>query len=230
MQKHLIYRFILPFVTLFTVSVNAQDVPKWTPEEQKELFGYCEKPVLVKKLNISEETADKIGEIDLWAVQQKLTVDANTNERYATHGEVEEEVVKKLKALRLSGDQLKALTDRRADPNPKPCAVTTLSFNQRFDTMPQPRAVQLYKTQYRKTLIDKLGINGRQADQVFETEAWKQKEAATIAAIPAGDFNRVRKTVAMHTQRDHRYKVIGLTEEQAVAAVQFFAENPVFKP
>jgi hypothetical protein len=230
MQKHVICCFLLSGMTLFTITVTAQDAPKWTPEEQKELFGYCEKPVLVKKLNISEETADKIGEIDLWAVQQKLSVDANTNERYATHGEVEEEVIKKLKALRLSGDQLKALTERRADPNPKPCVVTTLSFNQRFDTVPQARAVQLYKTQYRKILIDKLGINGRQADQVFETEAWKQKEAATIAAIPANDFNRVRKTVAMHTQRDHRYKVIGLTEEQAAAAVQFFAENPVFKP
>ncbi len=230
MRKYIKYPVYLFLLHIIAVSSFAQTgSPKWTPEEQKELFGYCEKPVLVKKLGLSEELVEKIGEIDLWATLQKISVEANTNETYATPGEVEEDVIKKYKALRLSGDQLKALTDRRRDgqANPKPCAVTSFTYSRYFDTIAQPRLVLLYKTPYRKMLIDKIGINGRQADQVFETEAWKQKEALSIAAIPETNFNRVRKTVTMNQQREHRYKVIGLTEEQIQATLQFFTENQV---
>ena len=233
MQRPYLIRIAATACLLLAFGANclqAQE-PKWTPEEQKELFGYCEKPELIKQLKISPETADKIGEIDHWALLQKISVEANTNEAYATPNEVEEEVIKKYKALRLSADQLKTLTDRRQNnlATPKPCAVTTLTLNHQFDTMPAPRALQLYKTQYRKTLIDKIGINGRQADMLLETEVWKQKESLAIGAMHENDFNRVRKTVAMYGQRDKRLRDAGMTDEQLPLINEFFQNNSVGK-
>ncbi len=212
------------------LSASAQVIPsKWTPDEQKELFGYCEKPELIRQLKISADIADKIGEIDNWALLQKLSVAANTNEAYATPKEVDEDAMKKYKALRLSADQLKTLVDlkRARQENPAPCAAITFTFNRVFDTLSPQRALILYKTPYRKLLIDKLGINGRQADMLFETEIWKQKEALNIAAIPENDFNRIRRTVAMNNQRESRYRATGLNDEQVLAAIQFFTEHQV---
>ena len=218
------------FILTGFTRLQAQE-PKWTPEEQKELFGYCEKPELIKQLKLSPETADKIGEIDHWALLQKISVEANTNEAFATPNEVEEEVVKKYKALRLSADQLKALTDRRQNnlATPRPCAVTTLTLNHQFDTIAAPRALQLYKAQYRKALIDKIGINGRQADMLLETEVWKQKGSLAIGAMPENDFNRVRKTVVMYGQRDKRLRDAGMTDEQLPLITEFFQNNSIGK-
>lgn len=194
-----------------------------SPEEQKELFGYCEKPELMKQLKISAETADKIGQINYWATLQKLKIEANTNDTFATPKEVEEDVVKKYKALHLSGDQLKVLLDKREhSASPEPCAVITLTFNHLYDTLSKQQMLQSYKTRYRKPLIDNAGINGRQADMLFEVEVWKQKEALNIAAIPLADFNRIRKTVELYNERERRYKVIGLTDQQIETTIEFF--------
>jgi len=213
----------------FTIStVKAQDAnASWTPEEQKELFGYCEKGVLVSQLKISPETADKIGQINYWATVTKIAVAANNNDTFATAKEVEEVVVKKYKALGLSGDQLKELLARRERTNNgEPCAVTVFSYDHYYDTLTAPRIIQLYKViTYRKPLIDKAGITGRQADMLFEIEAWKQKEAFTISAIPTTDFNRIRKTVAMHNERERRYHVVGLTDQQIAAAMEYFDQH-----
>jgi hypothetical protein len=233
MQQRLFHRYFL--LVLFSAllggnSVHAQGAPvKWTPEEQKELFNYCEKPELIRQLKISADIADKIGEIDNWALLQKLSVAANTNEAYATPREVDEDALKKYKALRLSADQVKTLVDlkRARTENPSPCAAITFSYNRVFDTLSPQRALVLYKTPYRKLLIDKLGINGRQADMLFETEIWKQKEALNIAAIPENDFNRIRRTVAMNNQRESRYRATGLNDEQIAATIQFFTEHQI---
>ena len=196
-----------------------------SPEEQKELFGYCEKTGLMKQLKISAETADKIGQINYWATVNKLKIEANTNDTFATPNEVEEEVIKKYKALRLSGDQLKGLLDKRGSSGSmEPCAIITLTFNRLYDTLSKPQMLQLYKTRYRKPLIDKAGINGRQADMMFEVEVWKQKEALNIAAIPFADFSRIRKTVEMYNERERRYRVIGLTDQQIETAIDFFTQ------
>jgi len=197
-----------------------------TPEEQRELFGYCEKADLMKQLKFSSEMADKVGDIDMWALVQQKSITANTNDAYATFGEVKQEVLKKYKAF-LSGDQVKSLTDFKQARlnNLEPCAVITLSYNHIFDTIPPLRALQLYKVPNRKPLIDKLGINGRQADMLFETEVWKQKESLTISAIPVPDFNRVRRTVSMYKERENKYKAIGLSDDQIDAAIQFFKEH-----
>ena len=76
-------------------------------------------------------------------------------------------------------------------------------------------------------LIEKAAVNGRQADQLFEIEVWKQKEAAAIAKISPPDFNRIRKTVAMYTERERRIRTIGLSEEQVNAAILFFNEHAI---
>jgi hypothetical protein len=214
------------FSFLPVAGLLAQDAIVRSPEELKELFGFCDKPQLIKRLKISPETADKIGEVDYWGLQQKLGVAANTNATYATPNEVQADMVKKYKAF-LSADQLRDLLafQKSQEGSPEPCPVTVLKFNHAFDTLTPARALILYKTPYRKMLIDKIGINGRQADGVFEVEVWKQKEALTINAIPSSNFDRIRKTVAMYNERDRRYKVIGLTEEQVPAAIQFFEEH-----
>ncbi|MCW3088118.1 MAG: hypothetical protein JWQ78_1504, partial [Sediminibacterium sp.] len=128
-------------------------------------------------------------------------------------------------------EQVKAAMDLRDErrSNAAACAVITLKSNPIFDTLAGPRALQLYKTAYRKTLVDKLGINGRQADMLFETEVWKQKTSITIAAIPVTDFNRIRRTVSMHNERDSKYKAIGLSDAQMTDAIIFFEEHQLGK-
>ena len=213
-----------------TSYLQAQDVtPKWTPEEEKELFGYCDKPDLIKQLKFSPEMADKVGEIDFWARVQQISITANTNEVYATFGELDKEVIKRYKAIKLSDDQLKGLLDFNKDriKNSKSCAIITLTPNHIFDTLTQPKAIQLYKTKIRKPLIDKTAINGRQADMLFEIELWKQREALTIALLPHSDFNRIRKTVAMYEERARRFRVVGLAGDQLEMAVEFFEQHPL---
>ena len=198
-----------------------------TPEEERELFGYCEKPELIKKIKISSEMADKVGEIDYWARVQQINIEANTNDAFATRGELEQEVIKKYKAIRLTDEQLKSLIDFKRErlSNPGACAVITLSLHHTFDTLSVQRALLLYKNKNRKPLIDKIGINGRQADMLFEIEVWKQKESLSIAGIPIADFNRIRKTVSMYSEREKRYRAVGLTDEQIDAVIQFFDQH-----
>ncbi len=207
-------------------SLSAQEAVKRTPEEMRELFGFCDKPELMKQLNISSETADKIGEVDLWARQQQITIDANTNERYATAGELQQEVLKKYKAF-LSADQVKTIADRKPSLS---CPVTEITFNHAYDTLTTLRALQLFKTPWRKLLIQTLGEtgNGRMADNLFETEVWKQKESLAIAAIPITDFNRIRRAVSMYKERDNKYRAIGISGEQANTVIQFFVEHQLY--
>ena len=218
------------FLVNATTNLQAQDIhPKWTPEEEKELFVFCDKPDLIKQLKFAPEMADKVGDIDFWERVQQLSITANLNEVYATFGELEKEVIKKYKAIKLSDDQLKALLDFKQDrrKNTKSCAIITLTPNHIFDTLTQPKAIQLYKTKIRKSLIEKTAINGRQADMLFEIELWKQREALTIALLPHSDFNRIRKTVAMYEERARRFRVVGLAGDQLEMAVEFFEQHPL---
>ncbi len=216
--------FVFVLVTQMGLAQNR------TPEEQRELFGYCDKQALMKQFNIAEDVANKIGDIDLWATKELISIDNNTNEVFATKGELDKEVIKRYKALKLSDQQLKSLAEfkKNRDEHPTPCEAITLTYNKAYDTLSLARALQLMKTKYRKSLIDKLGINGRQADMIFETEFYKQKEALTISAMPETDFNRIRKTVAMYQVRENRHKASGLTEDQLVMAINFFKENQLY--
>lgn len=223
-------RIILLFPCLLFAGnlLYAQQQPiKRSSEELRELFGYCDKPALVQLLGINAETADKIGNIDQWARQQQALIDANTNEVFATKGELMQEVNKKYKGLGLGADQVTNIWEyrKKQEDNPSPCTLITLQPDHTYDTLTVQRALQLYKTKYRKQLIDKLGINGRQADFLMETEIWQQKETLTIASIPETDFNRIRKTVALHMERRKKVKAIIETDTLADAAYTFFEQH-----
>ncbi len=215
--------FLLFFVSLNASSLYAQNNhADWIPEQQAELFGFCEKPYLIKQLKIAEANVDKIGQINNWARLTKIKIQANASDTFATEGEVEEAVIKKYKSLGLSGDQLKTLTERRKQSLSEPCALITLTANKTYDTIAKPQLQLLFRNKFRKTLMEKLEINGKQADMLIEAEVWKQKEAIEIAKIPETDFNRIRKTVIMHTDLERKYGFIGITEQQKEGAKTIF--------
>ena len=221
-----INRVVLLVITFYLVSsqeLSAQQTTnEWTPEQQVELFGYCDKPALVKQLKIPEATADRIGQIHYWARLTKIKIEANASDTCATAGEVEEEVVKRYKALSLSGDQVKALVDRRKKSLTEPCELITLTVNKNYDTIAKPQLQLLFRNKFRRTLMDKLEVNGKQADMLIEAEVWKQKEAITIAAIPETDFERIRKTVAMYNEMERKYKFMGITDQQKEGSKEIF--------
>lgn len=210
------------FITMLGFSTLMAHAQQWTPEEQLELFGYCEKGILMKELGISEETANKIGQINYWATLQKLKIEANTNDTFATANEVNQEVLKKYKALSITGDRAKGLISRM---NATGCAVTQLRFNKSYDTLTKVQLVTAYKTKFRKKLIDQLGVNGRQADMIIDAEAWKQKESLVVAQIAESDFNRIRKSVQLNKVHEKKLALIDLTEQQKIQAVEFFIQN-----
>lgn len=209
-------------LALFIFSSTTLSAQQWSPEEQLELFGYCEKGLLMKELGISEETANKIGQINYWATLQKLKIEANTNDTFATANEVNQEVLKKYKALSITGERAKGLISRMSALG---CAVTQLKFNKSYDTLTKVQLVAAYKTKFRKKMIDQLGVNGRQADLIIDAEAWRQKEAFTIAQIAESNFNRIRKTVQLNKEFDKKLVMIDLNEQQKSQAVEFFIQN-----
>jgi len=222
MRKIVIVMGTLCVMLVSAVSVHAQE---WTPKQQVELFGYCEKPALIKQLKISEAIADRIGQIHHWATLTKIKIEANASDTFATAGEVEEEVVKKYKALSLSGDQVKALVERRKKSLSEPCEVITLVVNRNYDTIAKPQLQLQFRNKFRRTLMDKLEVNGKQADMLIEAEVWKQKEALEIAKIPETDFERIRKTVGLYKELERKYGFIGITEQQRDGAKAIFKQS-----
>lgn len=213
------------FLYLITTLVLNQSIviaQSWTPEEQLELFGYCEKSFLMKELGISEETANKVGQINYWATLQKGKIEANTNDTFATVNEVNQEVLKKYKAISITGDKAKSILNREYASG---CAITQLNPNKAYDTLSKAQLVTSYKTKYRKKLIDQLGINGRQADMIIDAEAWKQKESLMVAQISITDFNRIRKTVLLNTEYARKISLADISEMQKEQAIQFFIQN-----
>jgi hypothetical protein len=207
---------------LMVLSAVITQAQEWTPEQQVELFGYCEKPALIKQLKISEAVADKIGQIHYWARLTKIKIEANASDTFATAGEVEEEVVKKYRSLSLSSDQVKSLVERRKKSLTEPCEVITLTVNRNYDTIAKPQLQLQFRNKFRRTLMDKLEVNGKQADMLIEAEVWKQKEALEIAKIPETDFERIRKTVSMYKELERKYGFIGITEQQKEGAKSIF--------
>ena len=228
-MKYKIFKALLIagiLITCIKQSLLAQEkTNNWTPEEQKELFGYCEKRFLINDLKIPEDKADKIGQLNYWATLQKIKVEENTNDTFATANEVDVELMKKYRALSLSNDQLKTLIDRRkSNASSESCPLVTLNFNPIYDTAQKAQLLLSLKAKYRKDLITKVGVNGRQADQLLDAEVWKQKEACAISKIPATDFNRIRKTVEMYNMLERKYKLVDMTDQQKVAVIDFLKQ------
>lgn len=198
----------------------------WSAEEQRELYGYCQKPGLMQQFNVSAETADKIGNIQYWASIQKMKIEANTNDTFATASEVDAAALKKLSSLSLSSSLLKELANQlKLGEYSKGCALTTLFVNHAYDTLTKEQFVLAYKKKFRKPIMDQLVVNGRQADMLIEAEGWKQKESLIISAIPENDFNRIRKTVIMNNELERKYKQVDLTDQQKNNAILFFSKN-----
>lgn len=215
---------VMSMLCIMLVSATTVEAQEWTPEQEVELFGYCEKPALIKQLKISEAIADRIGQIHHWARLTKIKIEANASDTFATAGEVEEEVVKKYKALSLSGDQVKALVERRKKSLTEPCEVITLVVNRNYDTIAKPQLQLQFRNKFRRTLMDKLEVNGKQADMLIEAEVWKHKEALEIAKIPETDFERIRKTVGLYKELERKYGFIGITEQQKEGAKAIFKQ------
>lgn len=217
--------FLLSCSSILQLTAQETAGTSWTSAEQTELFGYCEKPFLIKQLKLSSETADKIGQIHSWARLQAQKIADNTNDTFATAGEVEEAVVKRYRSLSLSSDQLKSLIERRKNGTNDPCEVLVITPNPAYDTLTKERLVQVFKTKYRRALMDQLEVNGKQADMLIDAEAWWQKEKFTVAVIPPTDFNRIRKAVELFNEREKKYRFIGLTDQQKEGALAFFKKN-----
>ncbi len=228
-QKSFIQIFIAIFLLCMQsqiVSFSQENRAKWNAEEQRELYGYCQKPALMQQFNITAETADKIGNIQYWASLQKIKIENNTNDTFATAKEIDEAAIKKLGSLSLSSGLIKELANQlTANSYAKGCPITTLNVNHAYDTLTKEQFVLAYKKKYRKPLMDQLVVNGRQADMLIEAEAWKLKESLVIDAIPENNFNRIRKTVILNNELDRKYKQIDLTDQQKNGALTFFSKN-----
>ena len=221
-----IFLSVLLFCSLPHFSIAQDRITVWTPEEQRELFNYCEKQALIEQQHVAYDKVDAIGQIQYWAILQKQKIQDNSNDTFSTAKEVDESVIKKYKALGLSGDQLKYLSNKLTTGEVyAPCALITLSYNPAYDTIGKPQMLQLFKTKYRKQLVDKIPVNGRQADQLIDAEIWRQKESQTISQISINDFNRIRKTVEMNRMLERKYKLMDITDQQKEASIAFFKQN-----
>jgi len=231
MQKYYLQFLSILFSSIcffsFPNFTTAQDkVTVWTAEEQRELFNYCEKIALIEQQRVASDKVDAIGQIQYWAILQKQKIQDNTNDTFSTAKEIDESVIKKYKALGLSGDQLNYLSNKlKTGEAYAPCALITLSYNPAYDTMGKPQMIQFIKTKFRKQLVDKIPVNGRQADQLIDAEVWRYKEAQIISIIPTSDFNRIRKTVEMNRMMERKYKLMDITDQQKDASIAFFKQN-----
>ena len=82
------------------------------PAQMLEMMKQRIKPQLIEKTKLSDSEADKVLEIQLWAQSQGRGLrDLSEEERAAKQKETADERKKKLKAIPLTDDQIKAVDD-----------------------------------------------------------------------------------------------------------------------
>jgi hypothetical protein len=82
------------------------------PAQMLEMMKQRIKPQLMEKTKLSDSEADKVLEIQLWAQAQNRGLrDLSEEERAAKRKETTDERKKKLKAVPLTDDQIKAVDD-----------------------------------------------------------------------------------------------------------------------
>ena len=82
------------------------------PAQMLEMMKQRIKPQLMEKTKLSDSEADKVLEIQLWAQSQGRGLrDLSEDERAAKQKETADERKKKLKAIPLTDDQIKAVDD-----------------------------------------------------------------------------------------------------------------------
>jgi hypothetical protein len=98
-----------------TTSVMAQGGgggQQMDPAQMLEMMKQRIKPQLMEKTKLSDTEADKVLEIQLWAQAQNRGLrDLSEEERTAKRKETADERKKKLKAVPLTDDQIKAVDD-----------------------------------------------------------------------------------------------------------------------
>jgi hypothetical protein len=82
------------------------------PAQMLEMMKQRIKPQLIEKTKLSDSEADKVLEIQLWSQSQGRGLrDLSEEERAAKQKETADERKKKLKAIPLTDDQIKAVDD-----------------------------------------------------------------------------------------------------------------------
>ncbi len=82
------------------------------PAQMLEMMKQRMKPQLMEKTKLSDSEADKVLEIQLWVQSQNRGLrDLSEEERAAKQKETADERKKKLKAIPLTDDQIKAVDD-----------------------------------------------------------------------------------------------------------------------
>jgi len=82
------------------------------PAQMLEMMKQRIKPQLMEKTKLSDSEADKVLEVQLWAQSQGRGLrDLSEEERAAKQKETADERKKKLKAIPLTDDQIKAVDD-----------------------------------------------------------------------------------------------------------------------
>lgn len=82
------------------------------PAQMLEMMKQRIKPGLIEKTKLSDAQADKVLEVQLWAQQQNRGLrDLSEEDRAKKMKETNEEREKKLKAIPLTDDQIKAVND-----------------------------------------------------------------------------------------------------------------------
>jgi hypothetical protein len=98
-----------------TTSVMAQGGgggQQMDPAQMLEMMKQRIKPQLIEKTKLSDAEADKVLEIQLWAQSQGRGLrDLSEDERAAKQKETADERKKKMKAIPLTDDQIKAVDD-----------------------------------------------------------------------------------------------------------------------
>lgn len=98
---------------LFASSAMSQaGLQQMDPAQMLEMMKQRIKPQLIEKTKLSDTEADKVLEIQLWAQAQNRGLrDLSEEERAAKRKETADERKKKLKAVPLTDDQIKAVDD-----------------------------------------------------------------------------------------------------------------------
>lgn len=99
-------------VVLISTAVMAQGGPQMDPAQALEMMKQRIKPQMIEKTKLTDAQADKVLEVQLWAQMQNRGLrDLSEEDRNKKMKETNEEREKKLKAIPLTDDQIKAVND-----------------------------------------------------------------------------------------------------------------------
>ena len=112
MKKIIALLTIVGCIAATSVMAQGGGGQQMDPAQMLEMMKQRIKPQLMEKTKLSDSEADKVLEIQLWAQAQNRGLrDLSEEERAAKRKETADERKKKLKAVPLTDDQIKAVDD-----------------------------------------------------------------------------------------------------------------------